>query len=192
MVENKVLIIVSGTASGKSTVIRELVKKHKFKEVKYFTTKPKRNELDNDYHFVSDEKFYDMLESGKFIEFRKYFVNVKTPEGKTRKALWKYATAKTLKVDNTLQVMQLPIDAGLEVYKYLNEQAVLIYLDCDESIRKERALKRGDLEAEIDRRLRDDRKFTKMSEQNCHSIVPSDRKLDEIIEDVLNTYNYYN
>lgn len=189
--ENKVLIIVSGTASGKSTVIGELVKKHKFKEVKYFTTKPKRNELDNDYHFVSDEKFYEMLESGKFIEFRKYFVNVKTEEG-VKRALWKYATAKTLKVDNTLQVMQLPIDAGLEVYKYLNEQAVLVYLDCDESIRKERALKRGDLEAEVDRRLKSDRKFVKMSEQNCHRIVPSDRKLDEIVADVLEVYNYYN
>ena len=190
--ENKVLIIVSGTASGKSTVIRELVKKHKFKEVKYFTTKPKRNELDNDYHFVSDEKFYEMLESGKFIEFWKYFVNVKTPEGKTRKALWKYATAKTLKVDNTLQVMQLPIDAGLEVYKYLNEQAVLIYLDCDEDIRRERALKRGDLEEEVDRRILSDRKFAKMSEQNCHSIVPSDRKLEEVVQDILEGFEFFN
>ncbi len=190
--ENKVLIIVSGTASGKSTVIRELVKKHKFKEVKYFTTKPKRNELDSDYHFVSDEEFYEMLESGKFIEFRKYFVNVKTPEGKTRKALWKYATAKTLKVDNTLQVMQLPIDGALEVYKHLNEQAVLIYLDCDESIRRERALKRGDLEAEVDRRLKSDRKFVKMSEQNCHRIVPSDRKLEEVVQDILEGFEFFN
>jgi guanylate kinase len=190
--ENKVLIIVSGTASGKSTVIRELVKKHKFKEVKYFTTKPKRNELDNDYNFVSDEKFYEMLESGKFIEHRKYFVNVKTEEGKTRKALWKYATAKTLKVDNTLQVMQLSIDGALEVYKHLNEQAVLVYLDCDESIRRERALKRGDLEAEVDRRLRDDRKFAKMSEQNCHRIVPSDRNLEDVVQDILEGFEFFN
>ena len=179
-------------AGGKSLVINELIKKHSFKNIKYFTTRPKRSEFDNDYHFVSDEKFYEMLKSGKFIEFRKYFVNVKTPEGKIRKGLWKYATPKTLKVDNTLQVMQLPIDAGLEVYKYLNEQAVLIYLDCDESIRRERALKRGDLEEEVDRRILSDRKFVKMSEQNCHRIVPSDRKLKEVVQDILEGFEFFN
>ena len=189
--ENKILIIISGMASGKSSVINELIKKHKFKNVRYFTTRPKRNEFDNDYHFVSDEKFYEMLEADKFIEHRKYFVNVKTEEG-TKRALWKYAAAKTLKVDNTLQVMQLPIDGAIKVYEHLNGEAVLVYLDCDENIRRERALKRGDLEAEINRRLRDDRRFAKMSEQNCHRIVPSDRKLEEVVADVLEGFEFFN
>jgi guanylate kinase len=191
MQKNKILILISGMASGKSSVINELTKKHGFKEFKYFTTRTKRNELDDDYHFVSDERFYEMVEADKFVEHRKYFVNVNTDEG-VKKALWKYGTAKTIKTDNTFQVMQMPIDGALSVYEYLNEQAILIYLECDENIKRKRALKRGDLIEEIERRISNDKKYIKQSEQNCHIIINTDRKLDEIVADVLDCFNYYN
>lgn len=181
--DRKILILQGGMACSKSSIIKELVKNHGFDEIKYMTTRPKRCESDNDYIFLTDDEFYKDLEKGKHIAWQKYFVNTK--DGK---ALWKYYQPKTIKVKSKPQVIQVPYIGAVEVEKYLGDDCILIYLDCPEEIRKERAIKRGDRVEEVERRLKDDRRYIKKSESVADVIIPTDRKLEEIIEDIISNY----
>lgn len=58
-------LVVGRTASGKSTIVKEVCKKCGLKQVKSLTTRPPRpGEIDNpecDHYFVSDEEFDDII-----------------------------------------------------------------------------------------------------------------------------------
>ena len=67
------LIICGKSASGKDTIKRELISKHGFKGIVTYTTRPPRKgEQDGvDYHFVSNEEFQMMVNSGFFLEWKR-------------------------------------------------------------------------------------------------------------------------
>lgn len=174
---------MSGMASGKSSIIKELVKNHGFEEIKYYSTRNPRNNYDKDYFYVSDDEFYKMVEEGKYIAWQKYFVN--TEDGR---ALWKYGQQKTIKVKPKPQVIQVPYIGAVEVAKYLGDDCILMYLDCPEEIRKERAINRGDKVEEVERRLKDDRRYIKKSESVADVIIPTDRNLEDVVEDIVSNY----
>lgn len=174
---------MSGMASGKSSIIKELVKNYGFDEIKYMTSRPKRSETDSDYIFLTDDEFYKDIEKGKHIAWQKYSVNTKNG-----KDIWKYYQPKTIKVKSKPQVVQVPYIGAVEVAKYLGDECILMYLDCPEEIRRERAIKRGDRVEEADRRLKDDRRYIKKSESVADVIIPTDRKLEEVVEDIISNY----
>ena len=62
-----IIVLVGRTASGKSTVAKEL-EKHGFERIITYTTREKRpNEVEDvDYHFIDNQKFLDMAEVGFF------------------------------------------------------------------------------------------------------------------------------
>lgn len=84
--KGKVIVISGPSGSGKTTLCRELLKRNKnlVFSVSY-TTRPKKNkEIDGkDYYFVSDDKFFKMVEKGEFIEWAKvhnyYYATPKMP-----------------------------------------------------------------------------------------------------------------
>ena len=181
--ENKILILMSGMASGKSSIIKELVKNRGFEEIKYMTTRAKRSDNDTDYIFLTDDEFYRDIKKEKHIAWQKYFVNTK--DGR---ALWKYYQPKTIRVKSKPQVIQIPYIGAVEVAKYLGDDCILMYLDCPEEIRRERAIKRGDRIEEVERRIKDDRQYIKKSESVADVIIPTDRKLEDVIEDIIGNY----
>ena len=67
------IIILGKTASGKSKVVDELVKKG-FKKIVTTTTRPPRKkEVDGiDYNFVSNEEFQQLINTRYFAEWKKY------------------------------------------------------------------------------------------------------------------------
>jgi len=69
---NKILIIlISPSAGGKSTVARELLKDtSRFSySISYTTRKPRGQEITGrDYHFISEEEFLEKQENGFFLE----------------------------------------------------------------------------------------------------------------------------
>jgi len=68
------LVILGESASGKSTVQDILCERYGFKKlITYTTREPRKGEIDGiDYHFVSEDRFEELLDSGFFCESAKY------------------------------------------------------------------------------------------------------------------------
>lgn len=68
------IAIVGESASGKSTVEKYLVNQYSYsKIVSYTTREPRDGEVDGeDYHFVTVNKFNQMIENNEFAEYAQY------------------------------------------------------------------------------------------------------------------------
>ena len=69
-----IIVLVGESASGKSTIEKELANNHGYQKIISYTTRPPRiNEVDGiDYHFVTDEKFEELSRNYFFCEVGKY------------------------------------------------------------------------------------------------------------------------
>ena len=77
--EEKILLILSSpSGAGKTTLTKKIQQKyHNFKlSVSHTTRPPRENEIDGiDYHFVTKQKFENLIDSESFYEFAKIFEN---------------------------------------------------------------------------------------------------------------------
>ena len=136
----KIFYIMGKSASGKDHIYRGLLEKTSLplKELVIFTTRPiRRGETEGkEYYFVDDARLNELRAEGKIIEERAY---------DTIHGIWTYFTADDGKTDLS-QYDYLGIGT-LESYEKLREyygaeKIVPIYIDVDDGIRLERALKR--------------------------------------------------
>jgi guanylate kinase len=116
------LIVLSGPGGvGKSTIVKEL-KLHPefFFSVSATTRLPRPGEIDGEaYHFISDEKFDQMIKEGAFLEWAEF-------------AGARYGTPNE-PVENALQLgkhvlLEIEIAGARQVRKKRN-QAVLVFLE---------------------------------------------------------------
>lgn len=177
---------------GKDTVLNELVSKHGFRNFVSHTTRPMRtNEIEGkEYFFIDREDFLNKATNGYFVETRHYFTTVNN-----KRDIWYYGLSKH-QVDKRDKpcVCILDKQGAMEIAEYIGaENVVLIYLEVDKEIARQRNIKRMDYdETEFERRWKSDSKSFKGIEGLCHSTINTDRKLDDIIADILEVYNYYN
>ena len=71
-----IIVISAPSGTGKTTIVRELIKKNEnlVASVSYTTRKKRANEIDGkDYNFVSSELFSAMVEEKSFLEHAKVF-----------------------------------------------------------------------------------------------------------------------
>ena len=77
--EEKILLILSSpSGAGKTTLTKKIQQKHhNFKlSVSHTTRLPRENEIDGlDYHFVTKQKFENLIDSESFYEYAKIFEN---------------------------------------------------------------------------------------------------------------------
>ena len=76
--DNVMVILSSPSGAGKTTITKKIHQKHQsFKiSVSHTTRKPRKNEIDGiDYHFISKEKFKELIENNKFYEHAEIFGN---------------------------------------------------------------------------------------------------------------------
>lgn len=68
------LVLVGGSASGKSTIEKILCNEYGYKKVVSYTTRsPREGEVDGiDYHYISNEEFQSKWENGFFAEVGQY------------------------------------------------------------------------------------------------------------------------
>ena len=68
-----IVVLLGKTSSGKDTVCNQLIQKG-YKKLVTYTTRPMRpGEIqDVTYHFISDEDFYDKINSNFFAEWKVY------------------------------------------------------------------------------------------------------------------------
>ena len=134
--KNIMVILSSPSGVGKTTLTKKIQQKYKnFKiSVSHTTRTPRSNEVDGvDYHFVSKEKFKELISNGKFYEYANIFENY-------------YGTLKSI-VDETIRENDILFDIDWQgtkqLSKFKNLNLIKIYLITDKEELKSRLIKRN-------------------------------------------------
>lgn len=175
------LIILGKTASGKDTILNELVKYGYHKMITYTTRPMRTGELqDKTYHFISEEKFLDMVSKGLFLEYKSY----ETVDG-TR---YYGSLMNDYKKADDDTVMILDPCGYKELLKKTNISHKVIYIYANNSTIKERLAKRGDKKEEADRRVKQDNIDFKGIENMVDKIIynNSGKDINDVVQDILN------
>lgn len=160
------VVLIGKSASGKDTILRELVKRHSFKEIVTTTTRPMREGEVNgvDYNFISKEDFEKGIRKGNYFEYRSYST---LREGKPN--LWYYGTPKMILDETCNYVTVVDVQGAKDYSKYFGKNnCYVVQIIAPEDVRTQRAMQRGSFDkSEWSRRLKaDDKAF---SEENTRS-----------------------
>lgn len=128
---NKIIVLLGESASGKSTIQKRLIQ-FGYKPILQYTTRPMRdNEIaGTDYHFISDEEF-------NLLKSQNYFAEVSEFRG------WQYGSAKKDYISDTPSVIVLN-PQGLRQLKRNNINVSSFYIKVSRRERLIRQLLRGD------------------------------------------------
>ena len=71
------VVLSSPSGAGKTTLVKKISLEKNYKiSISHTTRKPRTNEIDgNDYFFVSEERFKDLIKKKEFLEYAKVFEN---------------------------------------------------------------------------------------------------------------------
>lgn len=170
------IVLCGESASGKSSIEKNLVDKFGFKKIVSYTTRPPRNgEVDGvDYHFTSNEKFYELKEQGFFAEVAQY-------RG------WNYGTAKEDCTDDKVAVLT---PHGLrQVSKIKSLNITSFYINVPRRDRLIKILQRGDdIEEATRRSLSDVGQFDGVSDEVNYVINNPNytKSVEEMTKEILN------
>ncbi len=181
----KFTIIAGKSASGKDTILQQILKISTCKPIVSTTSRPKRdNEQEGkDYFYISKDEFIDLIEENAFIEYRKYNTLVNR-----EKDTWYYGIRKNNKYnDNTNYIVVLDFEGARSfINHYGADNCKLCYIYCDDEKRKQRAMKRPNFdETEWNRRSEDDSKKLSLK-----TFIENFRDVETEIFDNINENNY--
>lgn len=159
----KFTILVGKSASGKDTILQHILKISNYKPIVSTTSRPKRdNETEGvDYYFVSKDTFLDLIADDDLIEYRKYNTLVNNVSD-----TWYYGIQKRELNPSYNYITILDLKGARSfVNHYGADNCEVLYIYCDEEIRKERAKKRPNFdETEWERRRKDDDNVLSLTE----------------------------
>lgn len=171
------VIIIGKSGSGKTTLANILCDKYGFNRILTTTTRPMRDgeEQDVDYHFVSNDEFSRLKESGAFIENQSYLV----ASGET----WSYGSPLSRIISaSDKDVIILTPEGCRQVQKYFNDGSyMVIYLNPDINIIRDRLKARGDDEKEIERRIRQDEEDFKGADDIADLMIKNNSNHPELL-----------
>lgn len=179
------LIVLGKTASGKDTIVNELVSKHGFKKVVTYTTRPMRKKEipDVTYHYISEQEFLEKVQKGFFAEYKAY---------KTEEGIWYYGSAiqDYTNADEKCVIILTP--SGLKDILKLKIEFSSIYVYANNLTIKERLVKRGDRKEEAERRLKQDNIDFKSVENMVDKIIynNSNDSIDNVVNKLLAYLHY--
>lgn len=181
---SKIFIVMGKSATGKDTIFKQLIENEelKLKSVVGYTTRPIRKGETNgvEYYFVSDEQLKEWEEKNLIIEHRAY---------DTMHGIWNYFTLDDGQIDlNSSNYLFIgTLEAYEQIRNYYGSDVVIpIYIEVDDEVRLERALKREKKQdipkyAELCRRyLADEKDF---SEENLIRLGILKRYKNEDLEE---------
>lgn len=172
------IILLGKSASGKDTVVDNLIHNYGYEKIITWTTRPMRpgEKQDLTYHFTDDEDFEEKIEEGFFAEWKKYNSVFGT---------WYYGTAVQDITNNLINKIIILTPSGYEdIKEYINNEEILsVYLDSSLRTLYKRLKFRGDNPKEIKRRLLHDIKDFKGIKNKVNVVIKNNtRDLDELTE----------
>lgn len=185
----KIFALLGYMGVGKDTILKQVLKDmNDVKPIISTTTRPMRKgETEGvEYYFIDDIEFF--RRGTDFVEQRIYHTKVKE-NGVEKDATWRYGIERMeLEKDDYLIVIVDSVGYK-ELKNYVgNNKIVPIFISAPQEELKARALARGDLEAEVDRRLKDDyERFMDFRVRTVyHEVKNTNGRLEEAIKEVEN------
>ena len=185
----KIFALLGYMGVGKDTILKQVLKDmDDVKPIISTTTRPMRKgETEGvEYYFIDDVEFF--RRGTDFVEQRIYHTKVKE-NGVEKDATWRYGIERAeLEKDDYLIVIVDSVGYK-ELKNYVgNGKIVPIFIAAAQEELKARAVARGDLEAEIDRRLKDDyERFMDFRVRTVyHEVKNGEGRLEEAIKEVEN------
>lgn len=172
------IIIFGKTASGKSRIVNELVKRG-YKKIVTTTTRPARKgEVDGiDYKFITDDEFKELTNTRYFAEWKKY----DTVDG-----TWYYGSPldEISRSDNKSIVILTP-DGYRDIKDELDDH-IAIYIYANNKTIRSRLSKRGDKKEEADRRIKQDNNDFKDAEFLADRIFYNneDKDIGDLVDEI--------
>lgn len=166
------VILVGESASGKSSIEKELKDRYGYKKIVSYTTRDiRKGEIDGvDYHYITEERFDKLDNQGFFAE-------------KTIYNGWHYATAKEDCTDDSVIVVN---PHGLRQLKQIKDLHIIsFYIKVSEHERLIRIAKRGDNIMEIFRRIISDQGVFQCIDEEVDCVVEN-YDLEESINQIIN------
>lgn len=176
MKHDYIVLIVGKSGTGKSTICGYLEADYGVKELRSYTTRPRRGADDNSYIFVSDEEFDNLDGIVAYTEYNGY----------------RYcATEKQIEECDTYIIDPDGVDYFLK--KYTGKKIpMVVYIATPESIRGRRMAYRGQSDEEINNRLElDTRVFCNVEDYATVKYVNSDAALIDVMEICDNIYDTF-
>lgn len=146
-IKNEKVILVGPSGSGKDHLLRGLIKMDLNYHPK-ITTRPKRR-MENqgiEYDFITNKRFQSLLESNKIKVYQHFTIN---------ESDWYYAIDNNNFNDNQLFIMT-PHEISM-LSPEDRKKCFIVYLDIDESIRRNRITRRNDNSDSVNRRIESDK-----------------------------------
>ena len=178
----KLVLLIGCMASGKDTILKEMINEGYAEPVISHTSRPMRKgEKDGiEYHFVSAEEMLKMKENNEFIEFKRYKAanNEKWYYGVNKNSLEKGLSKNYILIVDITGMRQIK-----EYFKDdKNMEITTIFLDVDKETRRKRAIMRDDMTLEkvkeIERRLEADDKEVYPFKEECDLILQNTNEED--------------
>ena len=180
--KSKIIVITGKSSSGKDSLQNYLVSNYDFVNLVSHTTRPPRPNESNgyDYYFINKEDFINMNNKDLFIETREYKVNTEIGND-----IWYYGLSKSeLDITTILNKIVIVDMKGFhELAEYIGrDNCFMLYLYCDDNIRKDRMISRGGMSPEeIDRRFKaDDEDFKFAMVESDLSVNTGDNSAEKI------------
>lgn len=134
----KIFYLMGKSGSGKDTIYKHIKEQMpELKSIVIYTTRPIRSdEVDGvAYHFSNDEKLEKFQDAGKVIELRKY---------NTIHGIWKYFTVDDGQFDTNEHLIAIgTLESYVKMKEYFGEEKMVpLYIEVEDGLRLERALKR--------------------------------------------------
>ena len=188
----KIIYIMGKSSSGKDTIFKKLKEKLDVNTYVMYTTRPIREGEKEGvtYHYISNEKmqrYIDGKENNKLIEYRTY---------QTVHGPWTYATIADEQFKTNKDMMMLgTLESYEKMRKHFEKELLPIYIEVEDGLRLERALKREREQkepkyAELCRRfLADSKDFSEENLKKAGIVkrfenIELDKCLNEILEEI--------
>lgn len=178
----KLILLIGCMASGKDTILKEMINEGYAEPVISHTSRPMRKgEKDGiEYHFVSAEEMLKMKENNEFIEFKSYKAanNEKWYYGVNKNSLEKGLSKNYILIVDITGMRQIK-----EYFKDDKDMEITtIFLDVDKETRRKRAIMRDNMTLEkvkeIERRLEADDKEVYPFKEECDLILQNTNEED--------------
>jgi len=159
-----IIVLIGESASGKSTIEKELVKKGLKKIVSYTTRPIRKGETDGiDYHYISKEEFLNKLHGKFFAEYTIY-------------NSWYYGIAIPDCKNDSVVVVEPHGFSQLKKIEGLN--IISFYIKVDERTRLIRMVERGDNLLEAFRRIFSDQGVFQFIADEVDYVIDNNSKIN--------------
>jgi len=175
--KGRLFVISSPSGGGKTTVIKELIKRSSdlYYSVSATTRSPRKGERDGiDYFFLGEETFFQKIEQEAFVEWAKV-------HGEYYGTLWSQIE-RCLKEGKRV-LLDMDVQGGLNLKKTRSDAVLIFLLPPSMELLEKRLLERGtESHEDLTKRLRTARKEMKIADEYDFQVIND--KLEDTVEEL--------